>query len=174
MEELEYRIKKKLSITKEQAIKFYNKKIKSDKIYCLTKSNANIDELVAIISKNNIPFKGEWNDEPYNKENLLTLDKKVTTFPNCNKVEYTEESLIIKIYEIYYIDNIHTIPCLKRFYTINAEDINETLDTYLIKEFYINELIDITQKYYTDKVIEKLIDFSCDFVKKDIEELVTE
>ena len=58
MEELEYRIKKKLSITKEQAIKFYNKKIKSDKKYFLTKSNANIDELVAIISKNNIPFKG--------------------------------------------------------------------------------------------------------------------
>ena len=57
MEELEYRIKKKLSITKEQAIKFYNKKIKSDKKYFLTKSNANIDELVAIISKNNI-FKG--------------------------------------------------------------------------------------------------------------------
>ena len=28
MEELEYRIKKKLSITKEQAIKFYNNNIK--------------------------------------------------------------------------------------------------------------------------------------------------
>ena len=49
---------------------------------------------------------------------------------------------------------------------------NYALKSYLVDEFFINELKNITRQYYAQIENEKMIEMCVSFVKKDIEKLV--
>lgn len=176
-------IKKSIEISDVQAINFFHKYLKNES-FCFRNYNAyaKMQRLVEVIALNKIPFSSDWSRydwycrKPYLyhiDNNIITLHEDVITYENCTQVEFNQKELSINIFgQEYSCSRCEYDKYLKCVFKIKIEDMNYALKSYLVDEFFINELKNITRQYYAQIAYEKMIEMCVSFVKKDIEKLV--
>lgn len=177
-------IEKSIEISNEQAINYFHRilKCKSFRLVKRYKAYQFMEDLVQVIVSNNIPYTAEWCDSAYNlnspqlyemsNNNKIVLHNNVITYDNCTEIIYNNSTLVINIFRLNYSsatqDYTRYLSCT---FTIQVEDMNSLMKSFLISDLYLNEIKKIATQYYSQIAYEKMIEMCVSFVKKDIEKL---
>lgn len=174
-----------IEISNEQAINYFHRILKGKPFRLVKRYKAYqfMEDLVQLIVSNNIPYTAEWCDSVYklntpqlyeiSDNNKIVLHNNVITYDNCTEIEYNNSKLTIYIFR-------QTYSCVtqeyKRYlsctFTIQVEDMNSLMKSFLISDLYLDEIKKIAKQYYSQIAYEKMIEMCVSFVKKDIEKLV--
>ena len=179
-------IEKSIEISNEQAINYFHRilKCKSFRLVKRYKAYQFMEDLVQVIVSNNIPYTAEWCNSAYrlnppqlyemSNDNKIVLHKDVITYDNGTEIIYNGSTLVINIFRLIYScvirDYINTRK-LSCTFTIQVEDMNSLMKSFLISDLYLNEIKQNAKQYYTKIAYEKMIEMCVSFVKKDIEKL---
>ena len=175
-----------IEISDEQAINYFHRILKGKPFRLVKRYKAYqfMEDLVQLIVSNNIPYTAEWCDSAYNlnspqlyemnDNNKIVLHKDVITYDNGTEIIYNGSTLVINIFRQIYscviIDYINTRK-LSCTFTIQVEDMNSLMKSFLISDLYLDEIKKIATQYYSQIAYEKMIEMCVSFVKKDIEKL---
>lgn len=176
-----------IEISNEQAINYFHKILKCKSFRLVKRYNAYqfMEDLVQVIVLNNIPYTAEWCDSAYNlkppqlyemsNNNKIVLHKDVITYDNGTEIIYNNSTLVINIFRLIYSSVTHDYINTRQLsctFTIQVEDMNTLMKSFLISDLYLDEIKKNAKQYYTKIAYEKMIEMCVSFVKKDIEKLV--